>query len=286
MFNTLKTKRILESVSAIISKLYPKKINNCEIYFTNLSGKSGLEIGGPSRIFGKSGILPIYPTIANLDGCNFSRTTIWEGKIEEGMTYRYHKNKKGYQFICDAVDLGVIQSKTYDFVLSSHTIEHIANPFRAISEWLRVLKDNGILLLVVPHRDGTFDHNRPITSLSHLIEDFEKNIKEDDLAHQREILELHDLNLDPPAGDIESFRKRSMNNYENRCLHHHVFDTELVVEVFNYFNLQILSVNVVLPCHIIIMGRKVLSKEIIDNDAFSGRDAEYRRNSPFPSDKR
>jgi len=261
IFNTLRTKGILKSVSAIISKYYPKKINpkkidNYEIYFTNLSRKSGLEIGGPSSIFEENGILPIYPIVVNLDGCNFSRTTIWEGKIKEGMSYRYHKDKKkGYQFICDAVDLRVIQSKTYDFVLSSHTIEHIANPLRAISEWLRVLKDDGILLLVVPHKDGTFDHNRPMTSLKHLIEDFEKNIREDDLTHLQEILDLHDLNLDPSAGDFESFRKRSMNNYENRCLHHHVFNTELVVEVFNYFNLQIISVDVVLPYHIIVMGK-------------------------------
>lgn len=205
--------------------------------------------------------------------------------MEEGMTYRYHKNRKGYQFICDAVNLEAIQSKRYDFTLSSHTIEHIANPFRAMSEWLRVLKDNGTLLLVVPHKDGTFDHNRLITSLSHLVKDFEKNVKEDNLVHLPEILELHDLSLDPGAGDMESFKKRSMNNYQNRCLHHHVFNTELVVEVINYFNLQILSLDVVLPYHIIAMGKKVSSKEGINNDEFLGKDAECRRSSPFPSDR-
>lgn len=285
--NIFKTRGIIGIVSEVISRSYPKKISNYETYFRNLTGKSGLEIGGPSGVFKESGILPLYPIVANLDGCNFSGTTVWEGKIKEGMTYRYHKNKKkGYQFICDGVDLRVIPSKTYDFVLSSHTIEHIANPFKAISEWLRVLKDDGILLLVVPHKDGTFDHNRTVTSLGHLIDDFEKNVKEDDLTHLPEILELHDLNLDPPAGDFESFKKRSINNYENRCLHHHVFNTELAVEVFNYFNLQIMSVNVALPHHIIIMGKKLLSDEIVNNDAFLGEDAEYRPNSPFESDKR
>ncbi len=286
IFNTLKTKGVLELVSEKLSKFYLKKINNYEIYFISLSRKNGLEIGGPSRIFKKSNILPIYPIVANLDGCDFSRTTIWKEKIKEGMTYRYYKNKKGYQFICDAIELAAIQSKTYDFVLSSHTVEHIANPFRAMSEWLRVLKDNGILLLVLPHKDGTFDHNRPITSLNHLIEDFKKNVKEDDLTHLSEILKLHDLNLDSAAGNLELLRERSMNNYKNRCLHHHVFNTELVIEIFNYFNLKIISVDPVLPYHIIVMGRKLLSREMINNDTFLGKGTQYAYVSPFPSDKK
>jgi len=109
-------KRFQKTISAVISKFRIKKISNYEIYFTNLISKNGLEIGGPSGIFEKDGVLPIYPIVANLDGCNFSSTTTWEGKIEEGMSYKYHENKNGYQFICDAVDLGVIKSKSYDFV--------------------------------------------------------------------------------------------------------------------------------------------------------------------------
>jgi len=286
IFSALKKKGILELVLSRLFKFHAKKVNNYEIYFTNLSRKSGLEVGGPTRIFRKRSILPVYPIVADLDGCNFNRTTTWEGKIKEGMTYRYYKNKKGYQFICDAIELAAIQSKTYDFVLSSHTVEHIANPFRAISEWLRVLKDNGIILLVLPHKDGTFDHNRPITSLNHLIEDFKKNVKEDDLTHLPEILKLHDLNLDYAAGNFELLRERSMNNYKNRCLHHHVFNTELVIEIFNYFNLQIISVDPVLPYHIIVMGRKLLSKEMINNDTFLGKGTQYAYVSPFPSDKK
>ena len=30
----------------------------------------------------------------------------------------------------------------------------------------------GALLLVVPHREGTFDHRRPVTELEHLVADF------------------------------------------------------------------------------------------------------------------
>ncbi len=221
-----------------------------------MKGKNGLEIGGPSPIFAEKGILPIYSVIKSLDGCNFSENTVWEGKIEEGKSYSYHGKKKGYQYICDAVNLNMIKTEKYDFILASHILEHVANPFKALSEWLRILRDEGILLLVLPHKDGTFDHKRPVTTLKHLIEDFEHDIGEDDLSHLDEIVKLHDFNLDKPAGDIESFRDRSLNNYENRCLHQHVFDTKLAMEIFDYFNIKLISSDLFFPYHIILLGEK------------------------------
>ena len=40
----------------------------------------------------------------------------------------------GYQYIAEANDLRMIESGTYHFVLSSHTIEHTAKPLRALRE--------------------------------------------------------------------------------------------------------------------------------------------------------
>ena len=67
-------------------------------------GKCGLEVGGPSRIFLKEGLVPIYPIVKELDGCNFSKETLWEHGLEEGQTYKYG-DKIGYQFICEATNL-------------------------------------------------------------------------------------------------------------------------------------------------------------------------------------
>jgi hypothetical protein len=54
------------------------------------------------------------------------------------------------------------------------------------------LKNNGILLFVLPQKEGTFDHKRSVTTIKHLIEDFENDIDEDYLSHLPEILKLHD----------------------------------------------------------------------------------------------
>lgn len=249
-------KNLKETISRIVTSNQFNKINNYELYYNNLKGKKGLEIGGPTPIFEKNDAIPIYHILGNLDGCNVSEDTIWYGKTKKGMYFRYNDRKRtGYQFICDAVDLSEIESKSYEFILASHVIEHVANPFKAISEWLRVLKDNGKLLLIIPHKDNTFDHKRPLTTLEHLIQDYENDVDEKDLSHLPEILELHDLDLDPFAGGLESFRKKAKYNYE-RCLHHHVFDTKLALEVFNYFDIKIITSECLLPHHIVLLGEK------------------------------
>lgn len=274
-------------ISKILSRFFRIKIYGFDIYAKNIKGKNGLEIGGPSLAFEKNGFLPIYPIVGSLDDFSFGRPIKWRGRIlRAGKHFKYQNGKKiGYQFIGDAIDLTSIQSKSYDFILASHVLEHIANPFRALAEWLRVLKDGGVLLLIVPHKDGTFDHKRPVTSLTHLIDDFRNQTREGDLTHLPEILELTDINLDPYIPDREFLRFRGTCNYEHRSLHHHVFDTNLIVEIFCYFNLQILSLVLYLPHHIIILGKKILSKERVDNREFLKANAEYRFNSPFPSDK-
>lgn len=201
--------------------------------------KKGIEIGGPSNMFKLQGQLPIYNVASIVDGCNFSDDTPWEGKINIGKTYNYDGTKMGYQFICDGVDVPIIPKNQYDFVLSCNNLEHIANPLKAIDNWLKLLKPNGTIVMVLPRKESNFDHKRPITSMAHLIEDFEKNIGEDDLTHLDEILQLHDLKYDPLAGNFEEFKTRSLDNFNNRCLHHHVFDTNLLEQICTYFGLKV-----------------------------------------------
>jgi len=221
-----------------------------------ISGKTGLEIGGPSEVFSATGSIPVYPIAASVDGCNFSTNTVWENVITEGNNYKYGDSLLGYQHIKDATDLSGIESEKYDFVLASHSLEHIANPLKALSEWLRVLKKGGVLLLLLPDKNYTFDHNRPYTTFAHLLEDYQQGTTEHDMTHLEEILSLHDLSMDPPAGNPDQFKKRSLDNYTNRCLHQHVFDLNLLEEVFKYFKLKIILKKAVWPLHLVIMGRK------------------------------
>ena len=197
-------------------------------------GKHGLEIGGPTPLFDASNILPLYSYAKAFDCANYAQYTIWDeagGKV----SVRYEK-----EMVCEAGDLKSVESKTYDFVLSSNCIEHLANPIKAIQEWVRVTKPGGFIVMVVPRKESNFDHRRPLTSFVHLLEDFKKDMPESDLTHLEEVLALHDHSLGPPAGTPEEFKQRSLKNLENRALHHHVFDLDLLKEMTDYCGLEIL----------------------------------------------
>ena len=247
--------------------------------------KAGIEIGGPSPIFAWGGLLPVYPVVARIDNVNFASKTLWEDTISEGDSFHFHARKApGKQFVAEGADSSVVPSGKYDFVLSSHMLEHTANPLGALACWKRLLKAGGALALIVPARDGTFDHRRPITTLSHLMGDFDKNMGEDDLTHLAEVLQLHDLSRDPGATDARMFRERAERNAEFRSLHHHVFDTRLVVDAVRHFGFELVAVEPLEPYHIIVLARKPLegaTASPFDENMLR----EALRKSPYQSDR-
>ena len=219
--------------------------------------KKGIEFGGPSQVFSKNGLFPLYPVVGSLDNCNFGRSTVWEGDISDGYTYQFDPAKpKGRQYIAEATDIRSVPSEAYDFVLASHMLEHTANPILAVTEWRRLLKEQGQLVALLPLREGNFDHRRTVTTMEHLLNDFHHGVGEDDLGHLEEILALHDLARDPEAGSPEDFKARSLHNFENRCFHHHVFDAELLVRLMEYSGMQTLAVEMIRPEHILIVAQK------------------------------
>src|SRR5437016_4665411 len=68
-----------------------------------------------------------------------------------------------------------LASDSIDFVLSSHVLEHFLDPIKALKEWRRVVKDGGYIVAVVPHKERTFDKDRPRTPLAELIERHKAN---------------------------------------------------------------------------------------------------------------
>jgi len=42
------------------------------------------------------------------------------------------------------------QEKSYDFVYSSHTLEHMIDPKKCIRDWFKLLKSGGYLIIIVP----------------------------------------------------------------------------------------------------------------------------------------
>lgn len=208
---------------------FPKIFFNINFYKAFLN-KEGIEVGGPSKIFKKR--LPIYKILKELDGVNFKEDTLWN---QRKRIFKFNKTYVGEQ-----ADLSFIKNDQFDFLLSSHTLEHSTNPLRVIFEFKRIIKKNGYILLIVPKKENNFDHLRPVTKFLKLLEIYEFKVEEDDLSSLDEILELHDLNRDPEAGSFENFKKLALNNFENRILHHHVYDENLIKKICDYVGLSLI----------------------------------------------
>jgi predicted SAM-dependent methyltransferase len=220
-----------------------------------LTGKSGVEIGGPSFVFDTN--LPIYRHIQALDNCVFSEVTHWEGTRGAGATFHFDQGKRtGNNFITEGATLDGIGDGMYDFVLSSHNLEHIANPIKALENWKRVLKPHGFLLLSLPDKYRTFDYLRPVTTMDHLLEDYARDMSEHDMTHVEELVTFWDYKKFPIATSIDEHRERYRDNYHQRLVHHHVFDLPSVVRLVDYAGFKVLSKERCRPNHLILFAQK------------------------------
>jgi SAM-dependent methyltransferase len=239
------------------------------------TGASALEPGGPSRLFSLYGAVQVYPRLASLDLVDFAESTLWSGAADDtGAPIRQ-------RLIGEAGALPALASDSYDVVLASHVLEHLANPLGALAEWSRIVRPGGRLLLIVPHRDGTFDHRRPVTSIEHLIDDAERGTTEDDLTHLPEVLELHDLTRDQGSPSRELFEQRARENLLTRGMHHHVFVSQTVVQACEAAGLKVLLLRPQLPFDIVCVCAVDAQSESISQAEL----ASVLSRSPFPSDR-
>jgi predicted SAM-dependent methyltransferase len=73
----------------------------------------------------------------------------------------------------DGERLATFATGSQDFVIANHFLEHCQDPLGALYNFLRVLKPGGIAYIAVPDKRYTFDRDRPVTSLEHVLRDHE-----------------------------------------------------------------------------------------------------------------
>ena len=69
--------------------------------------------------------------------------------------------------------LSTIEPASQDFIVANHFLEHCENPIGTIENHLGKLRPGGILFYAVPDKRFTFDYPRDVTSLEHMIADYE-----------------------------------------------------------------------------------------------------------------
>jgi SAM-dependent methyltransferase len=252
-----------------------------------LRGGKALEVGGPSALFRTGGLLPVYPLLTSVDGLQAQKAhVLWHGELSEGGYETGEPGIEGRLWLGEGGDLGFLDGDSYDAVISSHVLEHLANPIGALSEWLRVLRPGGHMLIVLPHKEGCADHRRATTSVDHMVRDAKAATSEDDMTHAEEVIALHDLARDPAAGGREALRERGRANPENRAMHHHCFTTRSALRLLDHVGLELLAVESRWPHDIYVLTRLPHPGERAENGRFLATDAPRAlRRSPFRVDR-
>jgi len=233
----------------------------------------------PRRQRKDGSLVPISLTVSPI--LDDAGVVIGASKIARDITAA-KRQEASLRFVAEASRLAEVADASYDFVLASHVLEHVANPLRALAEWARVLRSDGLLVLVLPHRDATFDHRRPVTPLAHFQDDERRGVGEDDRTHEDEVLALHDLGRDPDAGDREHFEARIRDNVRWRSMHHHVFDTEAAIRLVDAAGFGITLLELQRPHHICIVAALGAAEA---NASWLAPDASWHARSPFPGDR-
>ena len=81
-------------------------------------------------------------------------------------------NLVNVHIIDDGERLATVSNESQDFVIANQVLEHCANPLFALENMLRVLKVGGILYLSLPDKRYSFDVDRPVTPIAHVLRDY------------------------------------------------------------------------------------------------------------------
>jgi SAM-dependent methyltransferase len=90
----------------------------------------------------------------------------------------------------DVDGLRAFPNRSQDFVICSHVLEHLADPLGMLAEMHRVLKRDGLAVVLLPDRRRTFDADRASTSVEHLAAEHAASVKVVDDLHLFDFLTL------------------------------------------------------------------------------------------------
>ena len=152
-------------------------------------------------------------------------------------------------YVEDGCELAGIQPGSQDFVIANHVLEHASNPLQALLAWIRVIRKDGIVFVTVPNGVKNFDRGRKITTVEHIVEDYElvragdtETFQQRNREHYKEFVEISIPNLHQVQRSLKTYDTESARTtYIEKLLqessndaHFHVFSKASLTDLFNY----------------------------------------------------
>jgi predicted SAM-dependent methyltransferase len=129
--------------------------------------------------------------------------------------------------IDDGEALQSLPDASVDFVIANHFIEHTQSPLATLRNHLRVLRPTGVLYLAVPDKRRTFDIDREVTPLQHILRDLEEGPEWSRVQHFSDWAQHVDH-----APDAEEHAARLMQ--DDYSIHFHVWTPDAFTELLEH----------------------------------------------------
>ena len=135
-----------------------------------------------------------------------------------------------------AETLNTIKDQSFDFLIASHVLEHTQDVLYSIENWLRVVKNGGLVFITIPNMCATFDSNRSLTTFEHFLQEYRNSdaLTRNKLEHFREWALVNQ-----PFANITNFQIESIakHYYErNYFIHYHTFHPHTSLQLFINLN--------------------------------------------------
>lgn len=138
-------------------------------------------------------------------------------------------NIRPVDVVTDLESMTGIDDASQDFVIANHVLEHVEDPLRALRSISRVLRPGGIAYLALPDKRFTFDRERAVTSLDHVVRDHVEGPECSRLGHYEEWVRC----VDGLSGS-EYDTKVALMMQQRSNIHFHVWDYPAMLELFAY----------------------------------------------------
>lgn len=133
-------------------------------------------------------------------------------------------------YIADGELLQCIDDASQDFVIANHFVEHCQNPLQALENMLRVLLPGGVLYLALPDKRLTFDRDRPVTPLVHLLQDYQNGPQWSRNDHFREWVQF----VNGVEGEEQVVQQAEQLMALDYSIHYHVWTQLEMLEFLTY----------------------------------------------------
>ena len=133
-------------------------------------------------------------------------------------------------YVCRDDNYVEVVKDTFDLVVANHVFEHIDHSIRWLQMIRTMLRDDGLLFLVLPDKKYSFDKFRPDTPVSHILFEYLAPDQDASTIHNFETALYYDLEyigkINDPREKLNIARLKQAISESHPGVHRHVFQAE------------------------------------------------------------